>query len=142
MLYAVFIFNAPEFEWVNVSISFAQYRFHSFNSCYKVDGLGRSSLQYCNTSASSSASYCCKLLAMILTALKVEATLPQNLSLNCFLRNLLKIKKLHVSNNLLVCFLRFCLVNRALPTLSAMLFALETGWLESCTPRFSSQIFA
>ena len=44
MLYAVFIFNAPEFEWVNVSFSFAQYRFHSFNSCYKVDGLGRSSL--------------------------------------------------------------------------------------------------
>ena len=40
------------------SFSFAPYRFHSFNSCSKDDELGRSSLQYSNTSTSSSAVSC------------------------------------------------------------------------------------
>ena len=69
------------------SFSLAQYRFHSSNSCWKVDELGRSSLYYSNTSASSSALHCSKLVGMILTALTAEATLPWNLSLSCFLRN-------------------------------------------------------
>ena len=70
-----------------LSFSLAQYRFHSSNSCWKVDELRKSSLYYSNTSASSSALHCSKLVGMILTALTAEATLPWNLSLSCFLRN-------------------------------------------------------
>ena len=72
------------------SISFTQYRFHSFNSCWKVDGLGRSSLWHSNTSASLSTVHCSKMLGMILTAFIVEVTLPWNLSLSYFFNQSIK----------------------------------------------------
>ena len=58
------------------SFSFAQFYFHSCSCCWKLDGPGRSSLSYFNTSAWSSALHCSKLL----TALIVVASLPWNLS--------------------------------------------------------------
>ena len=73
--------------------SFAQYCSHSFNSCWKADGVGKPSLWYSNASGSSSALYFSKLSGMILTAWIAEVSLAWNLSLTCFLSNLKKVKQ-------------------------------------------------